>query len=70
MNLKARFHEKFSTYAILTFLSVLLGTPLLYVVSIALASDETTYLAKFTLFPHEFQFDNFVKICDYSADSG
>jgi len=70
MNLKAKFHEKFSTYAILTFLSVLLGTPLLYVVSIALASDETTYLAKFTLFPHEFQFDNFVKIFQMDLNFG
>jgi len=70
MNLKARFHEKFSSYAILTFLSVLLGTPLLYVMSIALASDETTYLAKFTLIPHEFHFDNFVKIFQMDLSFG
>jgi multiple sugar transport system permease protein len=70
MNLKAKFHEKFSTYAILTFLSVLLGTPLLYVMSIALASDETTYLAKFTLIPHEFHFDNFVKIFQMDLSFG
>jgi len=62
MNLNLKLPEKISTYAILTFLSVLLGTPLLYVISIALASDETTYLAKFTLIPQEFHFENFVKI--------
>jgi len=70
MNLKVRFPEKISTYAILTFLSILLGTPLLYVVSIALASDETTYLAKFTLFPHEFHFDNFIKIFQMDLSFG
>jgi multiple sugar transport system permease protein len=62
MNLSIRLPEKISTYAILTFLSILLGTPLLYVISIALASDQTTYLAKFTLIPQEFHFENFVKV--------
>lgn len=62
MNLNIKFSEKFSTYATLTFLAVLLGTPLLYVISIALASDETTYLATFTLFPKEFHFENFIRI--------
>ena len=62
MNLNIRLPEKITTYAILTALSALLGAPLLYVFSIALASDETTYLAKFTLIPHEFHFENFIRI--------
>jgi multiple sugar transport system permease protein len=62
MNLNIRLPEKITTYAILTALSALLGTPLLYVFSIALASDETTYMAKFTLIPHEFHFENFIRV--------
>ena len=62
MNLKIRLPEKITTYAILTALSGLLSAPLLYVFSIALASDETTYLAKFTFIPHEFHFENFIRI--------
>lgn len=62
MNLNIRLPEKITTYAILTALSGLLSAPLLYVFSIALASDETTYLAKFTLIPHEFHFENFIRI--------
>jgi len=62
MKLNSKFHDKFSTYAILTFLSVLMGAPLLYIVSIALASDETTYMATFTLIPKEFHFENFVRV--------
>jgi multiple sugar transport system permease protein len=62
MNLNIRLPEKITTYAILTALSALLGAPLLYVFSIALASDESTYLAKFTLIPHEFHFENFIRI--------
>ena len=62
MNLKVQLPEKIITYTILTFLSLLLATPLLYVFSIALASDETTYMAKFTLIPQEFHFENFVRV--------
>ena len=62
MKLNSKFHDKFSTYAILTFLSVLMGAPLLFIVSIALASDETTYMATFTLIPKEFHFENFVRV--------
>jgi multiple sugar transport system permease protein len=62
MNLNVRLPEKIATYATLTFLSILLATPLLYVFSIALASDETTYMAKFTLIPQEFHFENFIRI--------
>lgn len=62
MNLNIKFSEKISTYATLTFLSILLGAPFLYVISIALASDETTYLAAFTFIPKEFHFENFIRI--------
>jgi multiple sugar transport system permease protein len=62
MNIKIKFREKYSIYAFLTILSALLAAPLLYVISIALASDETTYLAKFTLIPQEFHFENFIKV--------
>jgi multiple sugar transport system permease protein len=48
----------------------LLGTPLLYVFSIALASDETTYLAAFTLIPKEFNWDNFVRIFQMDLNFG
>ena len=62
MNRKSRSGEKIITYTILTFLAVLLGTPLLSVISIALASDETTYLATFTIIPKEFHIENFIRI--------
>jgi len=62
MNINIKFHDKVLTYSILTVLAALLGAPLLYVVSIALASDETTYMATFTFIPKEFHFENFLKI--------
>ena len=68
MNLNIRLPEKISVYATLTFLAVLLGAPFLYVISIALASDETTYLAKFTFIPHEFHFENFIRIFQMDLD--
>lgn len=68
MNLKIKLPEKISVYAALTFLSALLGAPFLYVISIALSSDETTYLAKFTFIPQEFHFENFIRIFQMDLD--
>lgn len=53
--------EKISTYAILTVVSAILLAPLVFMVSIALSSAATTSKLKFTFFPTEFHFDNFVK---------
>lgn len=50
-----------SRYAVLTVVSALLLAPFVYMVSIALASDETSLRMTFTLLPTEFHFENFVK---------
>ena len=53
---------KFLKYAFLILLSIVFIIPFIYMVSIALASDYTANTASFTIFPHEFRFDNFVRI--------
>lgn len=62
MNLKVSLPDKIITYTILTGLAILLAAPFMYVVSIALASDQTTVQATFTFIPREFHFDNFVRV--------
>jgi len=47
-------------YAILTVVSAILMAPLVLVVSISLASQQTTLEMSFTLIPHEFHFENYV----------
>lgn len=53
---------KFIKYLFLILLSIVFIIPFIYMISIALASDYTANTASFTIFPHEFQFDNFVRI--------
>lgn len=53
---------KFLKYLFLILLSIVFIIPFIYMISIALASDYTANTASFTIFPHEFQFDNFVRI--------
>lgn len=62
--------DKLFTYAILTLISVVLAAPLLNVISIALASDETTVKSAFTFIPHEFEFINFVRIFQMDMNFG
>jgi multiple sugar transport system permease protein len=50
------------TYATLTVVSALLAVPLVFVVSIALSSDETVNANAFTVLPHEFHWENFVRV--------
>ncbi len=45
--------NKATTYAILMILAALLAAPFLFMISIALASDETTVKLAFTFIPHE-----------------
>ncbi|CAM5653906.1 Carbohydrate ABC transporter permease OS=Streptomyces alboniger OX=132473 GN=CP975_31465 PE=3 SV=1 [Streptomyces alboniger] len=54
------------TYATLIVVSALLSTPLIFAVSIALASDHTVTTNTFTIFPHEFHWQNFTKV--FSTD--
>ncbi len=49
-----------SRYAILTVVSAILLAPFVFMVSIALASDQSSREMTFTLFPTEFHFENFV----------
>ncbi len=54
--------EKITTYAILTSLAVLLAAPFMYVISIALASEDTTIKATFSFVPREFHWENFKEV--------
>ena len=47
-------------YAILTVVSAILMAPLVFIISISLASNETTLKMTFTLLPSEFHFENYV----------
>lgn len=53
---------KLLKYVFLILLSIVFIIPFIYMVSISLASDYTANTASFTIFPHEFRFDNFVRI--------
>lgn len=50
------------TYAALTVVSAVLSVPLVFVVSIALASDRTVNANTFTIIPHEFHWENFARV--------
>ncbi|OAH10197.1 carbohydrate ABC transporter permease [Streptomyces jeddahensis] len=50
------------TYATLIIVSAILSTPLVFVVSIALASDHTVAANSFTIFPSEFHWENFTRV--------
>ena len=59
---KMRPVEKFIAYFFLTVLGLLLAAPFVYVISMALASDATSAKLTFTFIPHEFHFENFVRV--------
>ena len=59
---KMTLREKLITYAILTSLAVLLAAPFMYVISIALASEDTTIKATFSFVPREFHWENFKEV--------
>jgi len=50
-----------SRYAILTVVSAILLAPLVFIVSIALSSDQTSLKMSFTFLPSEFHIENFVR---------
>lgn len=47
-------------YAILTVVSAILLAPFIFCISISLASQQTSVQMTFTLFPHEFNFSNYL----------
>ncbi|AWB44605.1 carbohydrate ABC transporter permease [Paenibacillus sp. CAA11] len=54
--------DKVISYFFLIIVGVLLASPFLYMVSIALASDATTVKSAFTFVPREFEWTNFTSI--------
>lgn len=52
--------EKSFTYAALTIVSAILTAPLVFMISIALSSTQTSKELTFTFFPTEFEFGNFI----------
>lgn len=50
-----------SRYGVLTIVSAVLMAPLVFMISIALSSDQTTKKMSFSLVPTEFHFENFVR---------
>ena len=50
------------TYGLLVILSAIFMVPLVFVISIALASDTSVSSGQLTIFPRDWQFSNFVKI--------
>ena len=62
--------ERGLTYLILTALGLLLAAPFVYVISMALASDATSSKLTFTFIPHEFQFENFIRVFSSGLNFG
>lgn len=56
------FRASASTYAWLTVASAVFMVPLVFVVSIALSSDQTVNMARLTILPREFRIENFIRI--------
>ena len=54
--------RKLIIYAVLIFFSILFLIPFVYMISIAFASDATANKAAYTIFPHEFEIGNFIRI--------
>jgi len=54
--------EKIVLYLMLTALSLLMVSPFIYMISVALASDTTTVQLAFTFLPHEFAWSNFARV--------
>lgn len=54
--------KKIVLYLILILLSAAFIIPFVYMVSIALASDATANRSAYTIFPHEFEFKNIIRI--------
>lgn len=54
--------EKAVSYIFLILVGVLLASPFMYMISIALASESTTVQSAFTFIPREFQVSNFLTI--------
>lgn len=54
--------EKILVYSILIVIGLVLLAPFIYMVSIALASNETNFKMSFTLIPREFNFSNFYNL--------
>lgn len=50
------------TYATLIVVSAILSVPLVFVVSIALASDQSVTANAFTIIPREFHWENFTRV--------
>ena len=58
------------TYGLLVILSAIFMVPLVFVISIALASDTSVSSGQLTIFPRDWQFSNFVKIFQTSLPVG
>lgn len=50
------------TYVILIFIGFLMMAPFIYMISISLATPETTSKMLFTFFPKEFHFENYIQV--------
>lgn len=59
---KLKRQEKWRTYIILSLVSVLMILPLLYMVSISLVSPETNAKMLFSVIPHEWHIQNYVRV--------
>jgi multiple sugar transport system permease protein len=58
------------TYGTLIVVSAVLSMPLVFLVSVALSSDQTVNTNSFTIFPSEFEWENFTKVFTTSLPMG
>ncbi|MCI1831955.1 MAG: carbohydrate ABC transporter permease [Bifidobacterium sp.] len=62
MNVYATAGSQARRYAVLTIVSAVLFAPLVFVVSIALSSDQTSNAMSFTFWPTQWHWDNFARV--------
>src|SRR5690606_4069503 len=58
------------SYAVLTVVSAILCAPFVFMLSMALSSDQTVNKVAFTLIPQEFHWENFVRVWTADAQLG
>jgi len=67
---KPSLRTKLITYVILVVLGAILAAPFMFIISIALTSDETTTKAAFTFLPQEWHVENFARVFTTKIDLG
>lgn len=70
MTNRMRVAERILVYILLIVIGLVFLTPFLFMLSISLASDATNVKGAFTLLPHEFHIENYIRVFQGNASLG